>query len=157
MSSEVEINNLVEEKLKKIKNYLNSQSISELEKINSNVSKFIEEQFIDEKNRIDLLNHEINKQTKINDIKANLLNFEKKVKDLEKQKNELAEKAINKSKFMNEIKTQIEERFNLPKNKLISDLINQSITYPEYMQKFKNYSMKYNYYNDLLLELDKNT
>ena len=97
------------------------------------------------------------KQTKINDIKANLLNFEKKVKDLEKQKNELAEKAINKSKFMNEIKTQIEERFNLPKNKLISDLINQSITYPEYMQKFKNYSMKYNYYNDLLLELDKNT
>ena len=52
MSSEVEINNLVEEKLKKIKNYLNSQSISELEKINSNVSKFIEEQFIDEKNRI---------------------------------------------------------------------------------------------------------
>ena len=157
MSSEVEINNLVEEKLKKIKNYLNSQSISELEKINSNVSKFIEEQFIDEKNRIDFLNHEINKQTKINDIKANLLNFEKKVKDLEKQKNELAEKAINKSKFMNEIKTQIEERFNLPKNKLISDLINQSITYPEYMQKFKNYSMKYNYYNDLLLELDKNT
>ena len=157
MSSEVEINNLVDEKLKKIKNYLNSQSISELEKINSNVSKFIEEQFIDEKNRIDLLNHEINKQTKINDIKANLLNFEKKVKDLEKQKNELAEKAINKSKFMNEIKTQIEERFNLPKNKLISDLINQSITYPEYMQKFKNYSMKYNYYNDLLLELDKNT
>ena len=157
MSSEVEINNLVEEKLKKIKNYLNSQSISELEKINSNVSKFIEEQFIDEKNRIDLLNHEINKQTKINDIKANLLNFEKKVKDLEKQKNELAEKAINKSKFMNEIKTQIEERFNLPKNKLICDLINQSITYPEYMQKFKNYSMKYNYYNDLLLELDKNT
>jgi len=157
MSSEVEINNLVEEKLKKIKNYLNSQSISELEKINSNVSKFIEEQFIEEKNRIDLLNHEINKQTKINDIKANLLNFEKKVKDLEKQKNELAEKAINKSKFMNEIKTQIEERFNLPKNKLISDLINQSITYPEYMQKFKNYSMKYNYYNDLLLELDKNT
>ena len=157
MSSEVEINNLVEEKLKKIKNYLNSQSISELEKINSNVSKFIEEQFIDEKNRIDLLNHEINKQTKINDIKANLLNFEKKVKDLEKQKNELAEKAINKSKFMNEIKTQIEERFNLPKNKLISELINQSITYPEYMQKFKNYSMKYNYYNDLLLELDKNT
>ena len=157
MSSEVEINNLVDEKLKKIKNYLNSQSISELEKINSNVSKFIEEQFIDEKNRIDLLNHEINKQTKINDIKANLLNFEKKVKDLEKQKNELAEKAINKSKFMNEIKTQIEERFNLPKNKLISDLINQSITYPEFMQKFKNYSMKYNYYNDLLLELDKNT
>jgi hypothetical protein len=119
MSSEVEINNLVEEKLKKIKNYLNSQSISELEKINSNVSKFIEEQFIDEKNRIDLLNHEINKQTKINDIKANLLNFEKKVKDLEKQKNELAEKAINKSKFMNEIKAQIEERFNQPKNKLI--------------------------------------
>ena len=157
MSSEVEINNLVEEKLKKIKNYLNSQSISELEKINSNVSKFIEEQFIDEKNRIDLLNHEINKQTKINDIKANLLNFEKKVKDLEKQKNELAEKAINKSKFMNEIKTQIEERFHLPKNKLISDLINQSITYQEYMHKFKNYSMKYNYYNDLLLELDKNT
>ena len=157
MSSEVEINNLVEEKLKKIKNYLNSQSISELEKINSNVSKFIEEQFIDEKNRIDLLNHEINKQTKINDIKANLLNFEKKVKDLEKQKNELAEKAINKSKFMNEIKTQIEERFNLPKNKLISDLINQSITYPEFMQKFKNYSMKYNFYNYLLLELDKNT
>jgi hypothetical protein len=157
MSSEVEINNLVEEKLKKIKNYLNSQSISELEKINSNVSKFIEEQFIDEKNRIDLLNHEINKQTKINNTKANLLNFEKKVKELEKQKNELAEKAINKSKFMNEIKTQIEERFNLPKNKLISDLINQSITYPEFMQKFKNYSMKYNYYNDLLLELDKNT
>ena len=157
MSSEVEINNLVDEKLKKIKNYLNSQSISELEKINSNVSKFIEEQFIDEKNRIDLLNHEINKQTKINDIKANLLNFEKKVKDLEKQKNELAEKAINKSKFMNEIKTQIEERFNLPKNKLISDLINQSITYPEFMQKFKNYSMKYNFYNYLLLELDKNT
>ena len=157
MSSEVEINNLVEEKLKKIKNYLNSQSISELEKINSNVSKFIEEQFIDEKNRIDLLNHEINKQTKINDIKANLLNFEKKVKDLEKQKNELAEKAINKSKFMNEIKTQIEERFNLPKNKLISDLINQSITYPEFMQKFKHYSMKYNFYNYLLLELDKNT
>jgi hypothetical protein len=157
MSSEVEINNLVEEKLKKIKNYLNSQSISELEKINSNVSKFIEEQFIDEKNRIDLLNHEINKQTKINNTKANLLNFEKKVKELEKQKNELAEKAINKSKFMNEIKTQIEERFNLPKNKLVSDLINQSITYPEFMQKFKHYSMKYNFYNYLLLELDKNT
>jgi hypothetical protein len=25
------------------------------------------------------------------------------------------------------------------------------------MQKFKNYSMKYNFYNYLLLELDKNT
>ena len=105
MSSEDEINTLVKNKIEKIKDYLNSQSMSELEK----------------------------------------------------QKNELAEKAINKSKFMNEIKTQIEERFNLPKNKLISDLINQSITYPEYMQKFKNLSMKFNYYNDLLLELDKNT
>ena len=157
MSSEDEINTLVKNKIEKIKDYLNSQSMSELEKINSNVSKFIEEQFIEEQNKIDLLNNEINKQTKINNTKANLLNFEKKVKELEKQKNELAEKAINKSKFMNEIKTQIEERFNLPKNKLISDLINQSITYPEYMQKFKNLSMKYNYYNDLLLELDKNT
>ena len=157
MSSEDEINTLVKNKIEKIKDYLNSQSMSELEKINSNISKFIEEQFIEEQNNIDLLNNEINKQTKINNTKANLLNFEKKVKELEKQKNELAEKAINKSKFMNEIKTQIEERFNLPKNKLISDLINQSITYPEYMQKFKNYSMKYNYYNDLLLELDKNT
>jgi hypothetical protein len=157
MSSEDEINTLVKKKIEIIKNYLNSQSMSELEKINSNVSKFIEEQFIEEQNKIDLLNNEINKQTKINNTKANLLNFEKKVKELEKQKNELAEKAINKSKFMNEIKTQIEERFNLPKNKLISDLINQSITYPEYMQKFKNLSMKYNYYNDLLLEFDKNT
>ena len=157
MSSEDEINTLVKNKIEKIKDYLNSQSMSELEKINSNVSKFIEEQFIEEQNKIDLLNNEINKQTKINNSKANLLNFEKKVKELEKQKNELAEKAINKSKFMNEIKTQIEERFNLPKNKLISDLINQSITYPEFMQKFKNYSMKYNFYNYLLLELDKNT
>ena len=157
MSSEDEINTLVKNKIEKIKDYLNSQSMSELEKINSNVSKFIEEQFIEEQNKIDLLNNEINKQTKINNTKANLLNFEKKVKELEKQKNELAEKAINKSKIMNEMKTQIEERFNLPKNKLISELINQSITYPEYMQKFKNLSMKYNYYNDLLLELDKNT
>ena len=157
MSSEDEINTLVKNKIEKIKDYLNSQSMSELEKINSNVSKFIEEQFIEEQNKIDLLNNEINKQTKINNTKANLLNFEKKVKELEKQKNELAEKAINKSKFMNEIKTQIEERFNLPKNKLISDLINQSITYPEFMQKFKNYSMKYNFYNYLLLELDKYT
>ena len=157
MSSEDEINIFVKKKIEKIKEYLNSQSMSELEKINSNVSKFIEEQFIEEQNKIDLLNNEINKQTKINNTKANLLNFEKKVKELEKQKNELAEKAINKSKFMNEIKTQIEERFNLPKNKLISDLINQSITYPEFMQKFKNYSMKYNFYNYLLLELDKNT
>ena len=157
MSSEDEINTLVKNKIEKIKDYLNSQSMSELEKMNSNVSKFIEEQFIEEQNKIDLLNNEINKQTKINNTKANLLNFEKKVKELEKQKNELAEKAINKSKFMNEIKTQIEERFNLPKNKLISDLINQSITYPEFMQKFKNYSMKYNFYNYLLLELDKNT
>ncbi len=157
MSSEDEINTLVKNKIEKIKDYLNSQSMSELEKINSNVSKFIEEQFIEEQNKIDLLNNEINKQTKINNTKANLLKFEKKVKELEKQKNELAEKAINKSKFMNEIKTQIEERFNLPKNKLISDLINQSITYPEFMQKFKNYSMKYNFYNYLLLELDKNT
>jgi hypothetical protein len=157
MSSEDEINTLVKKKIEIIKNYLNSQSMSELEKINSNISKFIEEQFLEEQNNIDLLNNEINKQTKINNVKVNLLNFEKKVKELEKQKNELAEKAINKSKFMNEIKTQIEERFNLPKNKLISDLINQSITYPEFMQKFKNYSMKYNFYNYLLLELDKNT
>ena len=157
MSSEDEINTLVKNKIEKIKDYLNSQSMSELEKINSNVSKFIEEQFIEEQNKIDLLNNEINKQTKINNTKANLLNFEKKVKELEKQKNELAEKAINKSKFMNEIKTQIEERFNLPKNKLVSDLINQSITYPEFMQKFKHYSMKYNFYNYLLIELDKNT
>ena len=157
MSSEDEINTLVKKKIEIIKNYLNSQSMSELEKINSNISKFIEEQFIEEQNNIDLLNNEINKQTKINNVKANLLNFEKKVKELEKQKNELAEKAINKSKFMNEIKTQIEERFNLPKNKLVSDLINQSITYPEFMQKFKHYSMKYNFYNYLLLELDKNT
>ena len=157
MSSEDEINTLVKKKIEIIKNYLNSQSMSELEKINSNISKFIEEQFIEEQNNIDLLNNEINNQTKINNIKANLLNFEKKVKELEKQKNELAEKAINKSKFMNEIKTQIEERFNLPKNKLVSDLINQSITYPEFMQKFKHYSMKYNFYNYLLLELDKNT
>ena len=58
---------------------------------------------------------------------------------------------------MNEIKTQIEERFNQPKNKLISDLINKSITYPEFMLKFKNYSMKYNYYTCLLSELDKST
>jgi len=41
MSSEGELNTLVEEKLKKIKNYLNSQSMSELEKINSNINKFI--------------------------------------------------------------------------------------------------------------------
>ena len=157
MSSEDKINALVKKNLDKIKDYLSSQSMSELEKINSNVSKFIEEQFIEEQNKIDLLNNEINKQTKINNTKANLLNFEKKVKELEKQKNELAEKAINKSKFMNEIKTQIEERFNLPKNKLVSDLINQSITYPEFMQKFKHYSMKYNFYNYLLLELDKYT
>ena len=157
MSSEVEINNLVEEKLKKIKNYLNSQSISELEKINSNVNIFIDKQFREEKNRILLLKKEIDKQTEINNTKRNILIFERKVKKLEKQKNELAEKAFNKSKIMNEMKTQIEERYNLPKNKLISDLINQSITYPEYMQKFKNLSMKYNYYNDLLLELDKNT
>jgi hypothetical protein len=142
MSSEDEINTLVKKKIEIIKNYLNSQSMSELEKINSNISKFIEEQFIEEQNNIDLLNNEINKQTKINNIKANLLNFEKKITELEKQKNELAEKAINKSKFMNEIKTQIEERFNLPKNKLVSDLINQSITYPEFMQKFKHYSIK---------------
>ena len=157
MSSEDEINIFVKKKIEKIKEYLNCQSMSELEKINSNISKFIEEQFLEEQNNIDLLNNEINKQTKINNVKANLLNFEKKVKELEKQKNELAEKAINKSKFMNEIKTQIEERFNLPKNKLVSDLINQSITYPEFMQKFKHYSMKYNFYNYLLLELDKNT
>ena len=157
MSSEDKINALVKKNLDKIKDYLNSQSMSELEKINSNISKFIEEQFIEEQNKIDLLNNEINKQTKINNTKANLLNFEKKVKELEKQKNELAEKAINKSKFMNEIKTQIEERFNLPKNKLVSDLINKSITYPEFMQKFKHYSMKYNFYNYLLIELDKNT
>jgi len=58
---------------------------------------------------------------------------------------------------VNEIKTQIEERFNKPKLRLINDLINQSVSYSEYIQKFKNYSMKYNYYNDLLTELDKNT
>ena len=157
MSSEDKINALVKIKSEKIKKHLNSRSMSELEKINSNISKFIDEQFIEEKKRIDLLKYEIKKQNEINNIKENLLIFHKKVKELEKQKNELAEKAINKSKIMNEMKTQIEERYNLPKNKLISDLINQSITYPEYMQKFKNLSMKYNYYNDLLLELDKNT
>ena len=157
MSSEDEINTLVKNKIEKIKDYLNSQSMSELEKINSNVSKFIEEQFIEEQNKIDLLNNEINKQTKINNIKINLLNLEQRVKESEKHKNDLAEKAINKSKFMNEIKTQIEERFNQPKNKLISDLINKSITYPEFMLKFKNYSMKYNYYTCLLSELDKST
>ena len=157
MSSEDKINALVKKNLDKIKDYLNSQSMSELEKINSNVNIFIDKQFREEKNRILLLKKEIDKQTEINNTKRNILIFERKVKKLEKQKNELAEKAFNKSKIMNEMKTQIEERYNLPKNKLISDLINQSITYPEYMQKFKNYSMKYNYYNDLLLELDKNT
>ena len=157
MYSEDKINALVKRNLDKIKDYLNSQSISELEKINSNVNAFIDKQFKEDKKRILLLQKEIDKQTEINKTKKNLINFERKVKKLEKQKNELAEKAINKSKIMNEMKTQIEERFNLPKNKLISELINQSITYPEYMQKFKNLSMKYNYYNDLLLEFDKNT
>ena len=49
MSSET--NALVKIKLEKIKKYLNSLSMSELEKINSNISKFIDEQFIEEKKK----------------------------------------------------------------------------------------------------------
>ena len=94
MSSEDKINALVKIKLEKIKKYLNSRSMSELEKINSNISKFIDEQFIEEKKRIDLLKYEIKKQNEINNIKENLLIFNKKVKELEKQKNELAEKKL---------------------------------------------------------------
>ena len=152
-----EINNLIDEKLKKIKEFLETKNINELENISSNLNNFVEEQFTEEKKKINKTENEINKQIKINNIKNNLFKFKKNVQELEKQKNELAEKAINKSKFVNEIKTQIEERFNKPKLRLINDLINQSVSYSEYIQKFKNYSMKYNYYNDLLTELDKNT
>ena len=45
MSSEDELNKLFEKKLEQIKSYLNSQSSTELEKINSNLNKFVEDQF----------------------------------------------------------------------------------------------------------------
>ena len=65
------------------------------------------------------------------------------------------ESEYSKDKIINQLNQEIEEKYNRPKHQLINDLANKKINFDQYIEQFKLYGMKYNYYKLIIEELKK--
>ena len=145
---------LLSEKIEKIKNDLNNKKLEELLSINDNIEKYVNNYVQQEEKEIENIKKEINEQININQLKNSIVQKQKEIQILLEQKKNL-EKQYSKDKIINQLKQEIEEKYNKPKHQLINDLANGKINFEEYIQQFKIYGMKYNYYLLLIEELEK--
>jgi len=145
---------LLSEKIEKIKNDLKNKKLEELLSINDNIEKYVNNYVQQEEKEIENIKKEINEQININQLKNSIVQKQKEIQILLEQKKNL-EKQYSKDKIINQLKQEIEEKYNKPKHQLINDLAKGKINFEEYIQQFKIYGMKYNYYLLLIEELEK--
>ena len=145
---------LLSEKIDLIKNDLKNKNLEELFMINDNIEKYANNYFKKEEKEIENIKKEINEQININQLKNSIIQKQKEIQILIDQKKNL-EKQYSKNKIIKQLKDEIEEKYNKPKHQLINDLAKGKINFEEYIQKFKLYGMKYNYYILLIEEVEK--
>ena len=145
---------ILEQKLELIKKDMNDKTLEELLSINDNVENYVNNYVKQEENEIENLKKEINVQMNINQLKNTIEQKQKEIQFLLAEKKKL-ENEYSKDKIIYQLNEEIEEKYNKPKHQLINDLAKGKINFEEYIQKFKLYGMKYNYYILLIEEVEK--
>ena len=145
---------ILEQKLELIKKDMNDKTLEELLSINDNVENYVNNYVKQEENEIENLKKEINVQMNINQLKNTIEQKQKEIQFLLAEKKKL-ENEYSKDKIICQLNEEIEEKYNKPKHQLINDLANKKINFEQYIERFKFYGMKYNYYKLLIEELKK--
>ena len=145
---------ILEQKLELIKNDLKDKTLEELLLINDNIENYVSNYVKQEENEVENLKNEINQQVNITELKYTIEQKQKEIQNLLEEKKKL-ESEYSKDKIINQLNQEIEEKYNRPKHQLINDLANKKINFAQYIEQFKLYGMKYNYYKLLLEELKK--
>ena len=145
---------ILEQKLELIKKDMNDKTLEELLSINDNVENYVNNYVKQEENEIENLKKEINVQMNINQLKNTIEQKQKEIQFLLAEKKKL-ENEYSKDKIIYQLNEEIEEKYNKPKHQLINDLANKKINFDQYIEQFKLYGMKYNYYKLIIEELKK--
>ena len=111
-------------------------------------------------NNVKKLNEEYeNKKAKYNSLKNDaeklLYQFENKEQELksESKSNYDFKNSYNLDNLIKDLENYIQTRLKVPKEQLIKDFMNKSITQKEFEEKFKKMSSDYHYYNIILEKL----
>jgi len=143
---------ILSQKIEMIKNDMKTKKLEELLEINDHVENYVDNYVKQEQLEIEKIQKEIDNQVEINKLKLAIEKKQKDVQNLLEEKRKL-EKEFSKDKIINQLKQEIEEKYNKPKHLLINELKNGNINFEQYIQKFKEYGMKYNYYSLIIEEL----
>ena len=143
---------ILSQKIEMIKNDMKTKKLEELLEINDHVENYVDNYVKQEQLEIEKIQKEIDNQVEINKLKLAIEKKQKDVQNLLEEKKKL-EKEFSKDKIINQLKQEIEEKYNKPKHLLINELKNGNINFEQYIQKFKEYGMKYNYYSLIIEEL----
>ena len=111
-------------------------------------------------NNVKKLNEEYeNKKAKYNSLKSDaeklLSQFENKEQELKSgsKSNYDIKNSYNLDNLIKDLENYIQTRLKVPKEQLIKDFMNKSITQKEFEEKFKKMSSDYHYYNIILEKL----
>ena len=111
-------------------------------------------------NNVKKLNEEYeNKKAKYNSLKSDaeklLSQFENKEQELKSgsKSNYDFKNSYNLDNLIKDLENYIQTRLKAPKEQLIKDFMNKSITQKEFEEKFKKMSSDYHYYNIILEKL----
>ena len=111
-------------------------------------------------NNVKILNEEYeNKKAKYNSLKSDaeklLSQFENKEQELKSgsKSNYDFKNSYNLDNLIKDLENYIQTRLKAPKEQLIKDFMNKSITQKEFEEKFKKMSSDYHYYNIILEKL----
>ena len=147
--------------INEITNDLNKKSLDELIYLNFNPEHFINEFTKNQRESNEALLLEVKNQNskfesrknEYDNIKQNIENCriqyelkENELKDLLNQKQSI-DNQITVERLIEEMKGYIDENFARPKQKLIQQFNNKEITYDDFIQQFRDLSMKYHYYS----------
>lgn len=140
---------------------LNSKTIEELILINFNPEEYVYDLTQKQRNcnlallqEVNLLSDQADKLKMDSEDIRKVIDENKQIYDeKEKELREVyAQKQLLDSKFtveklIEEMKTNIDENYQKPRQKLINDFINKRIDFESFKQSFKELSQKYHYYN----------
>jgi sugar-specific transcriptional regulator TrmB len=147
--------------INEITNELNKKSLDELIYLNFNPEHFINEFTKNQRESNEALLSEVKNQNsqfesrknQYDNIKQNIENCriqyeskENELKNLLNQKQSI-DNQITVERLIEEMKGYIDENFARPKQKLIQQFNNKEITFDDFIQQFRDLSMKYHYYS----------
>jgi hypothetical protein len=140
---------------------LSNKSIEELIYINFNQDEYINDYTskLREKNMLlfqevtDISNETENLKAEYEKVKSEILEFRNNYEESENELHELYnQKQIVEGRFtvealIEEMRKHIEENFQKPRQKLVSEFNNKQISFEKFKEDFKELSTKYHYHN----------